>query len=504
MKHMSAIFTALGTALALATLVAISTTLTEGRWIYTLDDAYIHLALAKNFALHGVWGLTPDTPVFCSSSPLWTLALAGCMKIFGCREWIAGVLNIVCAALVMWRCDCVMERGGVAVWPRMAASALIFFLTPLAVVAMTGMEHTLHVLLVLLLVTSKRSVSLLVFSFLAAAARFESLAVIAPLAGVLLLERRWKTALGMMACGLAPVVAHGVYAVAHGGFFLPNSILLKGSFDVSIQRVFAMYTHVSLVNAHLHILCLLLLLTACSRRASLELRRLALVLSAACVAHVTFGQCGNFYRYEAYLVVPSLLLLALAWARGKIRLDTGDAWLLASRATLVVALCLPLFLRGTWANLRNIRGAANIYEQQFVLADIFRALPGPPAIAINDLGVVSWLCENPVLDLWGLGTPEVARHKRNGTYDAGAIGDLLERHNAAYIAVFERWFPRAILPAHYQLVAELKNTGNVVCLEDTVRIYAVDAEHAARLHKTLDGVRLPRGSSIILCDFEKD
>ncbi len=31
---------------------------TEDHFTYLLDDAYIHLALAKNYAFHDIWGIT--------------------------------------------------------------------------------------------------------------------------------------------------------------------------------------------------------------------------------------------------------------------------------------------------------------------------------------------------------------------------------------------------------------------------------------------------------------
>jgi hypothetical protein len=32
---------------------------TNGHFVYSLDDPYIHLAVAKNLARHGVWGVAP-------------------------------------------------------------------------------------------------------------------------------------------------------------------------------------------------------------------------------------------------------------------------------------------------------------------------------------------------------------------------------------------------------------------------------------------------------------
>ena len=43
------------------------------QFIYPLDDAYIHLALSRNVAENGIWGINPNSFDSASSSILYTL-----------------------------------------------------------------------------------------------------------------------------------------------------------------------------------------------------------------------------------------------------------------------------------------------------------------------------------------------------------------------------------------------------------------------------------------------
>jgi len=79
----------------------IMTSKTEGNFTYLLDDAYIHLALAKNFALHGVWGMTPHEFSSSSSSPVFTFLISLLMRIFGNSALIPLVINLLCAVGIL-------------------------------------------------------------------------------------------------------------------------------------------------------------------------------------------------------------------------------------------------------------------------------------------------------------------------------------------------------------------------------------------------------------------
>ncbi|HEY5118629.1 MAG TPA: hypothetical protein VII90_04170, partial [Anaerolineales bacterium] len=74
---------------------------TGGRFIYNLDDAYIHMAIAKHIVQNGVWGVTPYEFSSSSSSILWPVLLAGVFKIFGVREILPLGIALAASAILM-------------------------------------------------------------------------------------------------------------------------------------------------------------------------------------------------------------------------------------------------------------------------------------------------------------------------------------------------------------------------------------------------------------------
>ena len=78
-----------------AALYGTITARTDSVHVYLLDDPYIHMAVAKNLAQHGVWGPTRYAPGFASSSPLWVLLLAGSYLVVGVRDLIPFAFNVI-------------------------------------------------------------------------------------------------------------------------------------------------------------------------------------------------------------------------------------------------------------------------------------------------------------------------------------------------------------------------------------------------------------------------
>ncbi|HKQ56328.1 MAG TPA: hypothetical protein VJY35_00555, partial [Candidatus Eisenbacteria bacterium] len=172
-----------------------------GRFVYPLDDSYIHMAIARNFALHGSWGIEPGAFQPASSSPLWTLLLSALVRLFGAHDASALALALACmVALVV-----VLDRLLRAPVPRPLARGAAVLLLCLAIglpgLTTIGMEPVLHVLLVtpLAWIASRRIAEpapvtrsrwpLALLAALTVLTRFETLFVIGAL-GIVAFRRR--------------------------------------------------------------------------------------------------------------------------------------------------------------------------------------------------------------------------------------------------------------------------------------------------------------------------
>lgn len=226
---------------------------TDGRLVYVIDDPAIHLSVARNLAEHGTWGVVPGHFESASSSPVWTVLLAGCLRVMPGLDSVAPlVLNVVASlgviALFGWSQRALRPalRRPVDVVATVVLVTLVLFLPGLT---FTGMEHTLHILLLVAAVVlfHRRSTGRpapgpgwLPYALLAAAtlARFETGFVAVGIALAMLVTEpgggvwpstfdRWRRPLTVVA---APALTFGVFALANvlmGQGVLPNSVLAK-------------------------------------------------------------------------------------------------------------------------------------------------------------------------------------------------------------------------------------------------------------------------------------
>ncbi|HTL07034.1 MAG TPA: hypothetical protein VL307_02215, partial [Chitinophagaceae bacterium] len=128
---------------------------TNGHFCYPLDDTFIHMAVSKNLALHGNWGITPSGFVSTSSSPLFTIVLALFFKLFSVKLLMPLLISSIGTVLII-----IAIQKELATHSRLSTNnqvlCMLATLLTGAIPALTllGMEHTLQIAFTLFFVHS--------------------------------------------------------------------------------------------------------------------------------------------------------------------------------------------------------------------------------------------------------------------------------------------------------------------------------------------------------------
>jgi hypothetical protein len=465
----------------------------DGIFTYTLDDPYIHLALAQSLA-HGHYGINPGEPSSPSSSVVWPLLLVP----FASRPWnvYAPLLwNLLFCATAAWLIGRTVDRLAFEgldpaparlKWPtRFALAAALMLIANLAGLTFIGMEHGLQVLLAIACAAGMAEVFAgrpmpawaLGAAILGTVVRYEAFALVAAVAITLYGQRRIRAAWTVVGLSLIGPSLFSVFLISRGLPALPSSVLVKASvYSFHGGVVFtAIATMMQSIYLGIHEatwweqLGVALLLAYLTWREQQRSRRFVLA-GALCVAllQLAIGKFNWFNRYEVYALIFTITIAAAALIETT-RLARG--WL----AGCLFALGIPYTI-----GLYEIpAAAANIYQQQYQMHRFLAGFSGP-VIAVNDLGLVSY--NRPaglyVLDLWGLASPEASRQARK---DAGWLEAITEAHAARLAIIYPYWYPDGA-PDDWQPLGTMCITGRRISIGDKcVVFYSTTIGDAAAL-----------------------
>ncbi len=495
--------------LALVTCIALFQMLssTGGRLIYVLDDTYISMAIAKHFAELGVWGVTPYEFTSASSSPLWPLLLAATYRLVGTNEQAPWLLNFGFCVLLVCFIAWALRRELVNSWLIGAVIAVVVISAPMHTLVFVGLEHSAHALLTVVFayqasIVLDRSAttswlfslpSWLVTAALLCGTRYEAVALVAVVAGLLLLRGAWLMALAVMIAGAAPLVIYGAISVYHGNYWIPNPLLLKTDLLKAEDVGLGLGLAVSLVQRLVvnvllgaHLVALLLALFLC-----------------ATVFHLAFARMGYFYRYEAYLVVLGLFSLGLwsseIWHQVVLRgMTIRELTTRHLPAGLLLVVCACVSLRGAAILVRGEVGKAaqNIYEQQYQTGLFLNAHYSGEAVALNDIGAANFLADLRCLDLLGLASVDVTTAMLEQEMTAERSTDIVRARGVRIVLVNPYYLP-GLHPLPNGLVRSgvWRLPSAFVVADDEVVFYGTSEAEAARLRRNLQEFerRLPAG-----------
>jgi hypothetical protein len=482
----------------------------ESHLVYAVDDAYIHMAMAKNLAREGVWGCTPFHFSSSSSSLLWTSLLGVTYRVFGVHDLVPLVLNAICVVAVLVVSDRSLEWLGAPPLLRVAALLGILIVCPMVGMVLLGMEHILHLVLTIAFgslavraltaveepgARRVQTVRLCLLAALLAASRWEGFLLVGPACLAFLARRQPGRAVAIAAASVLPVAAFGALSVASGGFFLPNSLVLKAAGESgSGLAAFLKPIGPDDLEFFKSEPALLVLAVAGLLGALVQWRvrggpwraqvLLPLFLASMIVlhAHYVFSPAFWVYRYNAYLAGFGVFVAAavLADVRAPAALPAGSiAGLLVAALTLALA-----DVREGFFPQAEIDGVRNTYLEHYQTAQFVARYYPDRVVVVNDLGAVSYGTRARVLDLVGLGDVEPLRiMQRTGDYTSRDVFEWTARYQPRIAIVQLGWgwiVPR--IPAEWIKVAEVE----VPTHHHRIGFFAIAADEAWVLRGRVD------------------
>ncbi len=485
-----------------AVLVALSSPVS----FYTLDDPYIHMALAENIA-RGHFGVNLGEVSNPSSSVLWPWLLAAFDKV-GLVLWAPLLVNVACFVITV-RVMLAFCLSRLAPEGRDAANVLI--LLGLALLAFnvfgvifTGMEHSLHVALSVIAVTraidgryDAITLAALVFGPLV---RFEGAIILAFGVGAALADRRWRFAAAALVAASALFVLYALWLGSIGLPILPSSVLSKSAVTSGVVDggggVLAGLAASFLENAQsaaaplLAVLAIGLIYGAIKRTA--RDRLIAFGLIAVLILAMMLGRMNSYARYEVYVLC--------AVGVGLVHLLQHELRrLLVSRIRVFIlgaGLCLLGASLGPYVIASTPQAARNVERQQYQMHRVIDECWRRP-VAVNDLGWTSFRNDGFVLDLWGLGS-ERARKARQAA-EPGWMNALVQEKGVELVMIYAEWFPD--LPKDWTRVGMLVDSERKVTpYASAVQIYAARPEAADAIRACLRHVQRPGGPAIVIAE----
>lgn len=237
--HLSPRITVTVSLLALFVLAILALVIADdGRFFYTLDAPYTHLALAEQIR-HGTYGLNAGEPAAPSSTILFPLLL---VPLLGLGQY-GPILLCIAATLGSGLAVCALaESCGIRlarIHPLQLGAITVSLAIALNVVgvALTGLEHALHTMLTILSLLGlvrfmQRGRSdwwwLLTIALLPLV-RFESMSAVLTDAFVLAAFNRRAYAALVLAAGFSLVIAFAFFLHAQGLPYLPTSVTARSA-----------------------------------------------------------------------------------------------------------------------------------------------------------------------------------------------------------------------------------------------------------------------------------
>lgn len=447
---------------------------------FPLDDPWIHLQFAKNLHHYGSFSYyKSDIVTSGSTAPLYTFLLAAGFFVTSNEmllSYALGVGFLLCGAISMYRLSEKLFGDRIAV---AAAATLLLVLEPrIQWIALSGMETTLFVFLLLAVVYyyfARRPVPLGICAGLLMWTRPEAVILFGAILANEVYHRfivagankrreeehvplRWLTLSTIITALLA--LSYVAFNFLLSGSLLPNTYAAKvkyyaaGGEDFPAQVLTFLTGGVHGVLGVLAGIGILAVLVDIVKRR--ESRFLIPLLFSAGMFLAYWMKLPYLYQNGRYLmpILPFVILLGLSGTDVLFRLASPVVAFLASEKAqavvkhLVFALLVVLSAYGSWDGRTMYQDFCKyITDRQVKTALWVRDhLPKDAIVATHDVGALGYYSERRIVDMVGLISPEMIQN----IGDLGKLEESLVRQHVTHLAVLRSWFEVVNINPIYQ------------------------------------------------------
>ena len=420
---------------------------------FPLDDSWIHLTYARNFAEHGEWAFRLGERSAGSTSPLWTFLLSlGFFLKLAPYAWTY-LLGWIVLTLFGIQAENAARKFINSYKPDIPWVGLFFVLEwHFTWSAVSGMETLLHGLVMLFVLSalmngSRRYLTLGMLAGLSVWVRPDGLTLLGPILFTAFLTETSWSARGQAL--LKTLIGFGVFFffyllfnLALSGNPLPNTFYAKQAeyesfwLSKSLTERLGNYLGVMVASPFLALI----------PGVFYWIKRVVRNRNWGGVAGVIWflGYVAIYFmRLPAYqhgrYIIPALSILYLWGGLGTVELL---ATIKASKRIVflwqsaIVILSLAFGILGARQNARDVYWVES--EMVATANWVQQNLPPDALLAVHDIGALGYYVSNPLIDMAGLINPEVVSFIR----DERRLAEYLTASSADYLIVLPGFYPQ--------------------------------------------------------------
>lgn len=422
---------------------------------FPLDDAWIHLTYARNFALHGEWAFRLGEGSAGSTSPLWTALLAvGYLLRLAPYTWTFflgwAVLSLMAVNAENAARRMLANYRSTIPWVGLFI-ALAWHLTWSAT---SGMETLLHGLLILtvlgvLMQNSRQYLTLGLLAGLSVWVRPDGLTLLGPILFTAFLQETTFRARGgalvkvFIGFGIL-FVFYLLFNLALSGTPMPNTFYAKQAeyeafwLSKSLSERLTDYLLPMIASPFIVL----------APGVFLWMYKTIRERNWGAIAGLIWflGYVGIYFmRLPAYqhgrYIIPAFPILYLWGMLGM--MDYVSSQKANPRLSFLWrVLLIVLMIAFQWVGAAQNALDVVLIETQMVQTAqwLNENLPADAVLAVHDIGAIGYFTQNPLIDLAGLITPDVVPFIR----DEARLAEYLDSTQAGYLVTFPSWYPQLV------------------------------------------------------------